>query len=118
MSPHKVGDRLVPRSPVGADTTHIPPLAVEITVSKLHHLSQSVQERLEKGKKAAEPAEQRDGGELHHAFCNGHKVQLVHHVERVLEKRCGVLGRGDPDYDAETCDFDEAPEDETPADML
>jgi hypothetical protein len=91
MPPHEIGDRLVPGSPVGADTTHVPPLTIELAVSKLQHFGQSIEERLEKGEEAAEPAEKRDGGELHHTLCDGDQVQLVHHVERVLKKRCGVL---------------------------
>lgn len=75
VAAHEVCDGLVPGRPVGADTAHVPPVAVELAVAEPHDLCQSVERRLEQGEEAAQPAEDGDGGEFHDTLGNGCKVE-------------------------------------------
>ena len=117
MSPHEIRDRLVPGSPVRANTADVPPIAVELAVAEAHHFSQGVKCRLEKREESAEPAKDGDGGELHDALGNGREVERQDLVERVLEERRSVLGGGYPDDNAQTCELEQALEHEAPADL-
>lgn len=50
-------NRHVPRSPEGVDVIRVPPVAVEISISKLQNFSEEVQERMEHQVEEAQPDE-------------------------------------------------------------
>ena len=106
VATHKVCYGLVPRGPVCADGRDVPPVAVEFSVAEAHYLGEGVESGLEEGEEAAEPAEDADGGKLHDTLGNGRQVQGENLVEGILQERGGVLGRGNPDDDAETGELD------------
>ena len=68
------------------------------------------------GKEACEPAEDRDGRQFHDALDDGGKVKRGDDGKGVAQKRNGVLGRSDPDGDAERDKLYEAGSDEGPTD--
>lgn len=99
MPLHKMIHRLVPARPIRSYTNTVPPVAIELAVTKSHHFSERIQRALEDKEEASEPAEERDRGQLHDAFDDGYQVQCCNMVETVLEQRNRVLGAGDPDHD-------------------
>lgn len=75
MAAHKVCYRLVPSGPISADRRDVPPVSVELSVTKTHYLCEGVEGGLEEGEKATEPAEDADGRKFHDAFGDGCEVQ-------------------------------------------
>lgn len=118
VAAHEVGHGLVPCCPVCADATDVPPVSVELSIAKLHNLCKGIQRGLEEGEKAAEPAEDGDGRELHDALSNGGEIQGQNFVKRILEQRRGILGGRDPNDNAETCDLGQALEDKVPSNLV
>lgn len=116
MPSHKMINGFIPRAPIGPHTRAIPPLGVEFSIAKSHHLRQRIQRGLEDGEEAGELDDERDGGELHEALEDGGEVERRDAGEGVVQQRGGVLGAGEPDEDTEGGDFREAFGDEEPAD--
>jgi hypothetical protein len=44
---HELEDWLVPRRPISSDSTTVPPISIEFSVSKTHDFCKGIQERLE-----------------------------------------------------------------------
>ncbi len=116
MPLHEMIDGFIPRAPIDADAGTIPPIGVELAIAEAGDLGQGVQEGLEKREEASQPDDHGNSRELHQTLDDGRDVQRGDLVERVAEDGSGVLGRGEPDEDAETGDLGHAFEDEGPAD--
>lgn len=110
-------NRLVPRPPVHPQILAIPPVVVERPVPEARNLRQRVERRLEEGKEAREPDDERDGRQLEEALEDGGVLERVDLDERVEEQGGGVLRRDEPDEDAEEERLADALGDKGPADF-
>ena len=92
MPSHKMVYGRVPRPPISTHARAVPPLTIKLSVSKSHDFGQGIEHRLEDCKKASQPDDERNRGQLHQPFDDEGRFPCGA-FERVAKDRRRVLSR-------------------------
>lgn len=115
---HEVIDGLIPSSPICPHARRVPPIRVELPISKCRDLSQSIQKTLKKSKKTCKPTDERNGRQLHQSFKYRNNIERCHLVEAVPQHRGGVLSASYPNENTQAKNFCHAYSNEQPSNFL